>query len=132
LSKGVTLLYIRLGLGIMMLFCAIEVFRAARTLANRELIMISRRIGATILFFGLLRIAGGFADDYLRFEFAYLTTLSVYLFWLVVYFFFWKQRRVLQSDEVGADGRTRISQNVDNIAAEMRRFNRKLDKVLQQ
>jgi hypothetical protein len=125
-------LYIRLGLGIMMLFCAIEVFRAARTLANRELIMISRRIGATILFFGLLRIAGGFADDYLRFEFAYLTTLSVYLFWLVVYFFFWKQRRVLQSDEVGADGRTRISQNVDNIAAEMRRFNRKLDKVLQQ
>jgi hypothetical protein len=124
------MLFIRLGLGLLMLMSAVEVFRATRTLRNRELVVISRRIGLAILSFALCRIVGGLIDGYFQFEIAYFTTASVYGFWLAVYAFFFYHRRILQSEEVGDDGRQRISASVDSIVAEMKRFSYRLDKTL--
>jgi hypothetical protein len=124
------MIFIRLGLGILMLMSALEVFRVTRTLKNRELVIISKRIGLSILSFALFRIVGGLIDSYFQFEIAYFTTASVYGFWIAVYAFFFYHRRILQSEEVGDDGRQRISASVDSILAEMKRFSHRLDKTL--
>lgn len=123
--------FIRIGLGILMLLCAVEILRMMLTLNNRELIIVSRRIGLAVLFFATFRIVGGFVDEH-YFRFPYLTLTATYGFWIATYGFFWYHRRILQSDEIGQAGRAKISRSVDEIALEMRRFRKKLDRALEQ
>lgn len=103
-----------------------------RTLNNRELIVISRRIGLSILLFAALRVFGSLIDEHFLFEYPYFSTLATYGFWMATYAFFWYHRKILQSDEVGHEGRANISKSVDNIAEEMKRFSRKLDRAIGQ
>jgi hypothetical protein len=123
------LLAIRIGVGALMLITALEAWRMTAILQNDRLFILGKRIFYALLVFGLLRIIATICDGWIGWSFAWLSTVTVYAFWIATYAFFMTHRRILQKD-VTAEELEQIRQGLDVALDGMKLVKRKWDESI--
>lgn len=97
-----------------------ELWKVVDLINNKQFVKIMKKIGFSIVFFILANFLGIIIDYYLQFGitiFGYIITLG---FWVWVAYYMHHQRIIFQSEQLGNEGRRRVSKSINDIINEMK------------
>lgn len=111
---------------IAMLAVAREAWHITAMLENQRLIKIVKKIAKGLVVFAIARLVASFADNYIGFGIGISSNVVNYAFWIWVFWYFHRQKKRLQSETIGPDGRRRLSASIDEILDELKYEREKL------
>lgn len=101
-----------------------ELWKLIKVISNSQFADIMKKLGIALGFFILLRILAAISDIHLGLElpvFGYIVNLTFW-FWSAYYIF--QQRRTLENEQFGDEGRNRLSKHIDDIINEIKQAKR--------
>lgn len=111
--------FLRLSVAVLMLWCALECWRTTKLLQNNSLKRIIKKIAFGIFAFAVGRLAALLLDNWLALGIGIFSNIVNYGFWFWVLYYLWKNRKHIQSESVGTEGRQRLSVLIDEFLVEI-------------
>ena len=116
----VIMLMVRLLVVVFMALCAYECWRTTKLIANYRLKKIVKKIALCIVAFSVGRLAASFFDSQLHDGIGIFSNLVNYAFWIWILYYLKKNRKRIESEDVGSGGRQRLSEAIDEIIIEIK------------
>lgn len=113
-------LLLRWSVVVAMAVCAFIISRITKLIGNWQLSRIVKRIGVGIGLFALGRFIASIIDGYTGSSIGIVSNIVNWAFWAWVLWGLIKLNQTLKSEEIGGDGRDRISDSIAAIISEMR------------
>jgi hypothetical protein len=126
METQITTLILRWLVVVAMLAVAYEAWAITTLLENQRLIRIVKKIANGLIVFAIARLFASIADNYVGFGIGVCSNVINYAFWIWVFWYFHRQKKRLQSESIGPDGRRRLSNSIDEILDELRYEREKL------